>query len=264
MTALVGILNLTPDSFSDGGAYVTPDAAVAAANAMIADGVSVIDIGAESTRPGAKALSTQEEWQRLSPVLPALVEACKGKAALSLDTYHAGNAARGLALGVNWINDVSGFTSPAMVEAVRDAPCGLVVMHSLRVPADSGAVLPAGADAVEVFTRFAEERVNALLDAGIAQERIILDPGIGFGKTHAQNLALIRAAGPLRSMGIPLLYGHSRKSFFAQFSNAPAQERDTLTVLTSLFLAGWGIDYLRVHNTRLHAEAMRLSGALML
>lgn len=254
-TKLVGIVNITPDSFSDGGALFSPLTALQAMEKMVQDGASVIDIGAESTRPGAEQLGWEEEWNRLEPVAAHMEGAVKGKALVSVDTRHAQTAREMLAYGVDWVNDVSGFGAREMVDAVADADCTLVVMHSLSVPADPKIVLPADADVVAEVYDFAERRIAELWARGVARERIIFDPGVGFGKTAEQSAALILGIARFKALGVPVLVGHSRKSFLKLW-NGDA-DRDAATLDVSRFLIDQGVDYLRVHDVAAHAKLLR-------
>lgn len=260
---LVAILNLTPDSFSDGGSKTLPEAALAFMESAIADGARVIDIGAESTRPGATLLSSQEEWSRLQPVLPLLIERQDAyrkqniPVELSLDTRHPHSAGRALDLGVQWINDVGGFQDSEMVAAVRGSLARCVVMHSLTVPADPSITLPAGCNAADEVRRWAVGRIIALENAGISKRRLILDPGIGFGKTPRQSWDILAAIHTLRELGVPLLVGHSRKSFLKTITQAPPEERDMETRTISLSLAQRGVSYLRVHDISGHSRSLR-------
>lgn len=253
-TTLVGILNLTPDSFSDGGMYKTVHDAHAHVLRMVAEGARVIDIGAESTRPGATPITAEEEWRRLEPLLTLLMRT-EIPALISVDTRHSETAQRALALGVDWINDVSGCT-PEMVDVVRASSCRLVVMHSLTVPASREHVLPEDADPVTAVRTWFQKKREELQREGIAADRIIFDPGIGFGKTAAQSLELIRRADELRIPGIELLFGHSRKSFLSPQSNLSIEEKDEATCAVSAYLAGKGVEYLRVHNVAANAKAI--------
>lgn len=243
-TQLVGIVNLTPDSFSDGGRIA--DARIAISQ-LIKDGADVVDIGAESTRPGATPISVNEEWARLSPVLPHLPAGV-----FSLDTRHAEVAKKALPY-VRWINDVSGFSDVAMIEAVKNAECKLVMMHSLSVPADKHIVLPPDADVVQTLVDWARGRIKTLAGAGIAKDRIIFDPGVGFGKTPAQSHAVVDRVEEFYALGVPLLIGHSRKSFLG----GKMEDRDQVTLEVSKKL--WGrVDYLRVHNVTLHRKHLHV------
>lgn len=253
-TTLVGILNLTPDSFSDGGMYKTVHDAHAHVLRMVAEGARVIDIGAESTRPGATPITAEEEWRRLEPLLTLLMRT-EILALISVDTRHSETAQRALALGVDWINDVSGCTSE-MIDVVRSSSCRLVVMHSLTVPASREHVLPEDADPVTAVRTWFQKKREELQREGITADRIVFDPGIGFGKTAAQSLELIRRADELRIPGTALMFGHSRKSFLSPQNNLPIAERDEATCIVSAFLAEKGIEYLRVHNVAANAKAI--------
>ncbi len=249
--ALMGILNVTPDSFSDGGRMGA--AALAAAEALVRDGADILDIGAESTRPGAVAITAAEEWVRLSPVLTAIADASwRREVRVSVDTRHAETAARALAIGIEMINDVSGLVDPAMAELLGEHDCDVVVMHALGIPADPTITLPKDADVVAELLAW-KVRASAQAEAqGIARERLIYDPGIGFGKTAVQSLALMLDAGRLVAGGGRWLYGHSRKSFLSLFAEVAPAERDALTRAFSAQLAAVDVPYLRVHDVAGH------------
>jgi dihydropteroate synthase len=251
-TRLVGIVNVTPDSFSDGGKNDRPQTALAAIERLIGEGAQVIDIGAESTRPGAMPLAHEEEWSRLSPVLAGLSRFAPSPVAFSVDTRHPETAAKALKYNIQWINDVSGFASAAMVAAVKSSACKLVVMHSLSVPADK-TIIMASEDPVAEILIWAVARLGALQQAGIARERLIFDPGIGFGKTSEQSLFILKNIGRFTALGVPLLVGHSRKSFLNLPASASIEERDDATLTMSKYLVAQGVDYLRVHNIPRHA-----------
>ena len=257
MAELVGILNLTPDSFSDGGTNFAPDMALRTARSMLKGGAAVLDVGAESTRPGATLLSSQEEWARLTDVLPSLVAmAHQARAQVSLDTRHAATAQKALALGIDWINDVSGGQDPALFTLVAASRCQYVLMHALSVPPD-GRHIDAGLDVVQEVKRWWETKLAECEAAGLSRSRIVLDPGLGFGKTPEQNLALVRRADELKSMGCRVLMGHSRKSFLAPYASPP-DNRDPATISASLWMAEQGVDYLRVHVVPEHAQALAI------
>lgn len=255
----MGILNITPDSFSDGG---RSDAeTIAALDQLLTDGADIIDVGAESTRPGATPLTHAEEWARLEGLLPNIIQRthAAGKR-ISLDTRHAQTAKAALALGVDILNDVSGCTAPEMIAALAESDCDVVCMHSLTIPADPTVTVAAGLDVVMEMRQFAKQRITALTAAGIAPSRIIFDPGIGFNKTAAQSLELIRRADELKSLGLRLLIGHSRKSFLGSIQATPSgwHERDMLTLAVSQYLVQHGVDILRVHHIQWHAELLHL------
>ncbi len=239
---LTGIINITPDSFSDGGKNLSPQTALKAIDEMIEDGADIIDIGAESTRPSATALTHEQEWERLEPVLLSL----QSKVYFSIDTRHPQTAAKAIALGAGWVNDVSGFSNQEMVESVRGSDCKLVVMHSLSVPADKNIILPEKHDPVELIIKWAKKRFAELEKAGIGRERLIFDPGIGFGKNAQQSMAIINGAERFAELGVPVLFGHSRKSFLGDVAG------DDATIKISQILADKGVDYLRVHNIKRH------------
>lgn len=245
MIKLVGILNVTPDSFSDGGEYWRPNDALAAIERLVADGADVIDIGAESTRPGATPITHEEEWRRLAPVLTHLIQYTGVE--YSIDTCHPETARKALEHGVHWINDVSGLTHD-MASAVRQSSCKLVVMHSLSVPADITIVMDASLDAISEVFSFAQMRLQELENYGIARDRLIFDPGIGFGKTPAQSWALVHGIEHFLTLGVPLMVGHSRKSFLG----GDLVERDAKTLEVSQTLVENGVKYLRVHDVASH------------
>lgn len=266
LTDLVGVLNLTPDSFSDGGRWADAEQAVAQAEQLATAGASIIDLGAESTRPGASAVSPDQEWNRLAPVLTALRArwpAGRGPL-LSVDTRQAGTAARALEAGADWINDVTGFSDAAMIEAVRHSAVDVVVMHNLGVPPGS-ARLEAGADPIEQLLFWGRGTLDRLERAGIDRGRVIIDPGIGFGKTPEQTRAIVAEAGRLRALGSRVLIGHSRKSVLGHWFPdlaADAAGRDPETAALSQHLAGCAIDYLRVHDVAGSARAIRVGSLL--
>lgn len=252
MTQLVGILNYTPDSFSDGGRYNAVDAALAHIDQLIMDSADIIDIGAESTRPGATPLTAEEEWERLSPLFDALTP--EG-AIFSLDTRHAENAQRALDKGFHWINDVSGFADDAMIEVVKPYGCKLVMMHSLTIPADKNVTLPADADVIDVLLKWSQKQVARLEKKGIRRHHLIMDPGLGFGKTAAQSGQIIERIIELKACGLPLFIGHSRKSFLGE------GDRDAGTLAVSRQLISKDIEYLRVHDVAAHRALLEEYGS---
>ncbi|MCH2546327.1 MAG: dihydropteroate synthase [Alphaproteobacteria bacterium] len=246
-TRIVAIINLTPDSFSDGGKYAEPESAVSAMENMVEQGADVLDIGAESTRPGARTLSHEEEWERLSPIL-SLAKSRFPHTAISVDTRNPTTAARAIDCGVDWINDVNGGKDPQMLAVIRSASCKYVVMHSLTVPANPKEVLHDSIDVVTSLRSWAEKRMQDLHDAGIAKERIILDPGIGFGKTAQQSWDILRNIPKLADIDAPMLVGHSRKSFLKLVTEKDAKDRDLEGSMISAWLVRNKISYLRVHD----------------
>lgn len=255
---IVGILNITPDSFSDGGANLDPTYALERAFEFVSKGAQVLDLGAESTRPGATPLTAEEEWQRLEHPL-RLIRSELPLIRLSVDTRHPETAERALALGVDWINDVSACDHPDMGRLLATSPAQIVLMHHLGIPAVREKYLPKDQDPVAAVLSFLKARVEKLQDQwGIASDRIILDPGIGFGKTPEQSFEILRRMKEWQVLDSEILVGHSRKSFLGLLSSKPAHLRDPMTIATSLELARQPVDYLRVHDVQGHQEALLL------
>jgi dihydropteroate synthase len=255
MTALVGILNLTPDSFSQDGVLGAAKQVEAHLRQLMDEGVDIIDVGAESTRPGATPLTPEEEWARLQDFLRDIIAHthAAGKQ-VSLDTRHWQSAEKGLALGVDWINDVSGLRDAQMRRVLAEHGASrIVLMHALSIPADPQLYLPEDADVMALLAQDAQEALARAEASGIRRERIIYDPGVGFGKTVRQNFTILTYAFRLRELGIPLLIGHSRKRFMQCINSSPASERDDLTVALSAGLILQGVEYLRVHAVGKHA-----------
>ncbi len=259
-TQLAGIVNITPDSFSDGGEAFAPDAALKHASRLLQDGADILDIGAESTRPGATPLSHEEEWARLAPILPAITAMARTyPAKISIDTRHPLTASRALEVGADWINDVSGFTNPEMIEAVKKSDCPLVVMHSLSIPADPHVVLSSTSDIINDIATWFIDTKERLSAQGIDEKRLICDPGIGFGKSAAQSLTLVSCAGQLKDkINAPLYIGHSRKSFAKTFAGDDMGKRDMITCAFSSMLMLCNINYLRVHDVAAHSQLRKM------
>jgi 2-amino-4-hydroxy-6-hydroxymethyldihydropteridine diphosphokinase/dihydropteroate synthase len=260
--ALVGIVNITPDSFSDGGKYVNPDVAVQKIEALVKEGADVIDLGAEATGPKAQSIDPTEEWQRLEPVLSTIMQQ-RGQMLvipkICIDTRNAWVAGKALALGVDWINDVSGLDDPKMRATVSNNACDVVFMHHLGVPASQSTTIPLSEDPVAHVYQWAEKRIQEL---NLPRERLIFDVGIGYGKTPEQSLLLIKNISVFKNLGVKLFLGHSRKSFLTCFTQEPAAYRDIETIAVSLYLARQNIDFLRVHNIDQHARALKVSDGL--
>lgn len=253
---VMGILNVTPDSFSGDGQLGS--AAVDAAERLVDEGVDMLDLGAESTRPNAAALDSDAEWARLSPVLTALAQRpWRGRVRLSVDTRHARTAARALALGVDIVNDVTGLADPGMRAVLRAQACDVVVMHALSVPVDPARVLPADCDVLQELLRWKAAVTATAVAAGLDAARLVYDPGIGFGKTAPQSLALMHGAAALVGSGGRWLYGHSRKSYLKLFTAAEAAQRDDLTLAFSAALADAGVHVVRVHAVGRHVGLFR-------
>jgi 2-amino-4-hydroxy-6-hydroxymethyldihydropteridine diphosphokinase/dihydropteroate synthase len=256
----MGIVNLTPDSFSDGG-ELHDDAAVETRVAeLVAAGAQIVDLGAESTRPGATPLSADQEWARLEPALGRLVDRYRGsvlRPRFSIDTYHVETARRALTLGADIVNDVSGLTTEPMIERAAASGAEFVAMHNLGVPADKARTLTADQDPTAAVERWLEQRIAEWERAGVDLGRILFDPGIGFGKNALQSLRLLRNIERFHRFGLRLLVGHSRKSFMHGATAADRFDRDLFTIGASLNLCRAGVDILRVHNVAAHAAAYR-------
>lgn len=256
---VMGILNCTPDSFSDGSLHDDPAAAVARGERMLTEGVDIIDVGGESTRPGADPVSPAEEIARVRPVVMRLAEE---RVPISVDTRRAEVAAACVESGASIINDVSGFRDPAMVEMAASTDVGCVVMHMLGEPATMQ-VEPTYQDVVAEVGGYLLAQAAVLESAGVARERIAIDPGIGFGKTVEHNVALMRATNELASYGYPVLIGASRKSFVGAITGqAVAAERLGGSIATALYAARSGAAIIRVHDVAETAEALRMQRAL--
>ena len=257
---VMGILNVTPDSFSDGGRFADTDIAVEHGLAMLAEGADMVDVGGESTRPGAAEVSVDEEMDRVLPVVTRL--AAEAAAPISIDTRHAEVASACLAAGAAIVNDVSGFRDETMVELVAGSDCGCVAMHMLGEPRTMQEE-PAYEDVVAEVGGYLLERAAVLEAAGVARERIAVDPGIGFGKTAEHNLELLRRLPELVEMGYPVVVGASRKSFVGALLDVdePA-ERVAGSLGVAVRAAMSGAAVLRVHDVRETADALRMSAAI--
>lgn len=258
----MGVVNVTPDSFSDGGRWLATDAAVAHAEALVAAGADLLDVGGESTRPGARPVDTDTEVERVLPVVAALTSI--GTVPVSIDTAKAAVAAAALDAGAAVVNDVTAGADPAMFELVAAQGAGLVLMHMQGQPRTMQDA-PHYDDVVREVSEFLVARVEAAQQAGVAEDALLVDPGIGFGKTLDHNLALLAALPTLRDrVGVPLLVGTSRKRFLAAVleragRSAPAPEgRDVLTLATIVWCALRGVGVVRVHDVEGAARAQRV------
>ena len=259
-SCVVGILNVTPDSFSDGGRHGTPDAALAAAVAMCAAGADVIDVGGESTRPGAARPEAEEELRRVVPVVRAVAET---GVPVSVDTRRAAVAEAALAAGAEIVNDVSGLAAdPGMAEVVRAAGAGVVVMHMRGDPHTMDARASYRDVAAEVAAELAERR-DAALAAGIPREAVVLDPGLGFAKTTAHNLALLDRLATITALGHPVMVGPSRKRFLGAVTGRPVDRRDPATAAACVAARLRGARLFRVHDVAAAREALAVADAVL-
>lgn len=256
MTKFVTILNLTPDSFSDGGKFNQKETALKHLKKLLNSGADMIDIGGQSTRPGAPVITANEEWDRLKDILPFLIDEIKNfkiksgkKIEISLDSYHPENISKALDLGIDIINDVSGFVSEKMQKIAVKSQKKLILMHNLGVPSDPNIIMDVNLDIIEELIQWARDKIKKLTDIGIKTENIIFDPGIGFGKNYQQNIAIIDRIDELKILNLPLYVGHSRKRFLnylndAEFKNKNIEEK---TNIITKYLIAKNINYVRVH-----------------
>ncbi len=259
-TLVMGVLNVTPDSFSDGGRLLDLDAAVARGLAMVADGADVVDVGGESTRPGAEEVPVGEELRRVVPVIERL--AAEAGVPVSIDTRKAEVAAGALAAGASIVNDVSGARDPAMFGVVRDAGAGLVLMHMRGDPATMRE-LTFYEDVVGEVREVLARRVDAAVEAGVDAECLAVDPGLGFAKTAGQSLLLMKEVAAFLSLGRPLVVGPSRKSFIgAVLGGAGVDERLEGTAGAVAWLAAQGAHVVRVHDVREMVRVVRVVDAI--
>ena len=254
----MGILNVTPDSFSDGGRHETVGHAVARAWKMVEEGAHIVDIGGESTRPGASRVSEDEECRRVLPVLEALRDL---PAVLSVDTSKASVMAKAVDAGAGMINDVRALREPGALAAAAASELPVVLMHMKGAPRTMQSA-PDYEDVVEEVTSFLRNRLQAVTDAGISSNRVILDPGIGFGKTLEHNLALMHDIHRL-SIDQPILVGVSRKSLFGDLLGRSVQERLSATLGASCFLRMRGATIFRVHDVQATSDALSVFESLL-
>ncbi|WP_436297902.1 dihydropteroate synthase [Stieleria mannarensis] len=253
---VMGILNVTPDSFSDGGRHNDPSAAIELALAMQSDGADIIDIGGESTRPYSDPVAVGEEIDRVLPVIQGL--AGRLSIPISIDTSKATVAKAAIDAGAEIINDVTGLEGdPAMPQLAVDAQVGVCVMHMRGTP-QTMQDDPTYDDVVEEIYDYLQQRLAFCLDAGLAKERVCLDPGIGFGKTHEHNLRLLRHTARFCDLDAPILIGHSRKGFIGKLLGDKTADRTAATLGVSLAVAAAGAHVIRVHDVRPTVDALKL------
>lgn len=255
MPLVMGILNITPDSFSDGGQFQSLDSALSRAEQMIADGVDIIDIGGESSRPGAPALPLQQEMDRVMPVLYALRDCGKP---ISIDTWKPEVMREAIAAGVDMINDINGLRAPGALEAVQGSDCALCIMHMQNTPLVMQQQ-PEYVDVVRQVIDFLQQRVAVLTAAGIDRQRLCIDPGFGFGKTVQHNFALLKALGQIRlELNLPLLAGLSRKSMLGAVTGKPVEQRLAGSLAGILVAVEHGADIVRVHDVSETVDALKV------
>jgi len=258
-TAIMGILNVTPDSFSDGGIFLARDAAVTHALLMVEEGADIIDVGGESTRPGAQAVSVQEELDRVIPVIEAIASAVP--VPISIDTSKPEVMRAAVAAGAGLINDVRALRATDALNTAAALGVPVCLMHMQGEPR-SMQHHPVYTDVVVEVRDFLQERIEACIAAGIPRQRMLVDPGFGFGKTVEHNLDLLRRLGELRALGMPILAGLSRKSMIGALFGLPVEQRLHASVALALIAVQNGATMLRVHDVRATREAIRMFEAV--
>ena len=259
-THVMGILNVTPDSFSDGGCYLDVEQAVTHAELMVAEGATLIDIGGESSRPGASPVSTNEELTRILPVIRVIADTVD--VLLSVDTYKAEVARRALEAGAHLINDITALRGdPTMAAVVSEMEAGLILMHMKGTPRTMQHA-PEYNDIVSEICDSLQKSIETAESEGITPDRIIIDPGIGFGKTTKHNLEILKRLSEFRRLHKPLLIGTSRKSFIGNILNLPVTERVEGTTATVCWAIAHGADIVRVHDVKANVRAAQITDAL--
>jgi dihydropteroate synthase len=257
--AVMGILNVTPDSFSDGGRFAGRDVALRQAEAMARDGAAIIDVGGESTRPGAADVSEQEELDRVLPVIEAVVAAVD--TAVSIDTSKPAVMRAAVGAGAAMINDIRALREEGALRAAAELQCAVCLMHMQGQPR-SMQQEPAYGDVVAEVTEFLAQRVRACVAAGVAEERIIVDPGFGFGKTRRHNIELLANLRQLQSTGRPILAGLSRKSTLGELTGRDVGERLPASIAAAVIAVMKGATIVRVHDVRETVDALRVAAAV--
>jgi dihydropteroate synthase len=261
---IVGILNVTPDSFSDGGDFLNPEAAAEHAATMLDEGADVLDVGGESTRPGSDPVSQEEEIRRVVPVLERILSV-RPEAVISIDTYRAGTATAAIEAGASLVNDVTALRGdPRMVYVIEEAAaCQVILMHMQGEPKTMQRE-PHYQDVVREVSDFLAERAEYAVAAGVRPENIIVDPGIGFGKNLEHNLALLHNLDAIVDLGFPVLIGASRKSFIGRITGVQlARDRVSGTVATTVLAYERGATFFRVHDVRANREALAVAEAVL-
>ena len=257
---IMGILNVTPDSFSDGGRHFAEQAALQQVEVMIAAGVDIIDIGGESTRPYADRVSTEEELRRVIPVIRKIRK--NYTTPISIDTTKAAVAREALATGADIINDISALQKDSeMLALVKTTTAPVIIMHMQGTP-ETMQVRPHYADVVEEILIFFRERITWLEKNGVSRNRLIIDPGLGFGKTREHNLTILKHLDRFSELGLPVLLGHSRKRFLGDITGLEASGRDLPTAVVSALASSQGIAIIRVHNVASTRQALLVADAI--
>ncbi len=257
---IMGIVNVTPDSFSDGGQFDSAASACSQVEALVVSGADSIDVGGESTRPFAEPVAAEEELKRVIPAIRAIRRTFS--IPLSIDTSKAEVARQALDAGANIINDISALRKdPEMITLVRETSVPVIIMHMQGTPGDMQ-LKPHYNDVVAEVIDFFQERLSWLAEQGIDRKRITVDPGIGFGKSLSHNLSLLKHLAELKVLGCPILLGHSRKKFISEITGLEVEDRDLPTAVVSAMTAESGVDILRVHNVAATRQALQMAEAI--
>lgn len=261
MAKIVGILNITPDSFSDGGKFFTQESALNHLREILKEGADVIDVGAESTRPLAVQIGAQEEWKRLEKILPLIISEIKKfnrennkKVLVSIDSRYFETIAKSVEEGVDIVNDVSGLTDERVINFIAQKNIQTILMHSLSVPTNHDLVINPHINVVLEIIKWASEKIDFLTSKGIKKSQLIFDVGIGFGKSAQQSIRILKNINEFRVLGLPLYVGHSKKSFLDEVNceDFSGEDRDLnraeKTLIISKYLAKKGVEFLRVHD----------------
>lgn len=256
---VMGVLNITPDSFSDGGCFIAPEKALKRAREMVAEGAAIIDVGGESSRPGAKPVALEDELERVLPVIRAI--AAELPVSISVDTSKPEVMRAAVAAGATMINDIRALAAEGAVEAVRELGAIVCLMHMQGVPKDMQQS-PHYEDVVAEVGAFLEQRVAACVEAGIPRQKILIDPGFGFGKSLAHNLKLLANLGQFVATGVPVLVGISRKSMLGALTGRDAAERDAAGIAAAMIAAEQGVSIIRTHDVAPTVDALKVQTAV--
>lgn len=258
---IMGVLNVTPDSFSDGGQFNTLETALSQAHKLIADGADILDIGGESTRPFSEPVSAEVELQRVIPIIKAIRQS--HTLPISIDTSKARVAEQALAAGADMINDVTALQNdPDMLRVAKEVDVPAIIMHMQGTPSDMQ-IKPSYDNVIEEISAFFKERIAYMTAGGVAQNRIIIDPGIGFGKTFEHNLTILKHLDKLKELDVPVMLAHSRKRFLGEITGIPAEkDRDLATAVVAALCAAQGISMVRVHDVAATRQALQLANAI--
>ena len=257
MVKIVGILNITPDSFSDGGKFNSANSAIKQTQKLIKDGADIIDIGAESTRPGSKPISADEEWSRLEKILPEVITKIKKHPQVqsSIDSYHFKNIVRAYDLGIDIINDVSGLADDKIIEFIAEKNITTILMHNLAIHFDPTIIVNQNLNINREIIRWTRKKLAYLEKKGVKKSQLIFDPGVGFAKNGRQSLNILKNISDYRVLNLPIYVGHSKKSFLKALNIDKNNAEKTLEI--SKFLIEKGIDFLRVHDVLEHKNLIK-------